>query len=103
MLDFVSLSETPPPSGAFPVPPAGDAAAAIRRFLEGLAPGTVVPELTRETALLGSGLLDSLGILQLTMFLAEEFGIDIGDDDFTLENFASVGALLDFIAARRTG
>jgi acyl carrier protein len=88
--------------GATPAPETReDGMSALHRFFDQLSPGSRPRELTRDTALLASGLLDSLGILQLTVFLSEEFGIEIGDEDFTIENFASIGTLLDFIAARR--
>jgi acyl carrier protein len=45
--------------------------------------------------------LDSLAILQLMSFLADELGIEIADDDFTLDNFETVGALLAFVRRRK--
>lgn len=77
--------------------------AVLHRFFDQLAPAAKPRELTPETALLSSGILDSLAILQLTIFLSDEFGIEIGDEDFTLENFATIGTLLEFIASKRTG
>lgn len=72
-------------------------------FLGQLAPASRSMDLRDDTPLLSSGILDSLGILQLMTFLGEELGIEIADDDFTLENFESVGALLAFVRRRKAG
>jgi acyl carrier protein len=94
------------PYGTVPSAPAHDAVdgeifLALGRFFDQLAPGSRPKDLTPETALLTSGVLDSLAILQLTLFLGEEFGIEVSDEDFTLENFASIGSLVAFIRQKR--
>jgi acyl carrier protein len=50
-------------------------------------------ELTDNTKLIDENVLDSLGILLLTSFLQERFGIQIEADEVTLENFETVRAL----------
>ena len=50
--------------------------------------------------LLESGALDSLGILHLMMFLAEEYQLEVEDEDFTPENFATASTLAAFISQR---
>ena len=52
--------------------------------------------------LLESGILDSLGVVQLMTFLSETRNVEIGDEDFTLENFETVGSLARFVAAKRS-
>jgi acyl carrier protein len=47
--------------------------------------------------LLGSGVIDSLGILQLVAFVEDQFGIQIPDEDVVLENFQSVAALTQYL------
>lgn len=88
-----------------PVIPALDAYGAERAlligFLRQLSPAAQNLELTDETPLLSSGVLDSLAILQLMSFLSDELGIEIADDDFTLDNFETVGALLAFVRRRK--
>lgn len=59
---------------------------------------TLPPE--GDIALLEGNLLDSLGILQLMMFLGDAFGIEIGDEDFVPENFATVGTLAGFVRSK---
>lgn len=47
--------------------------------------------------LLSSGILDSLGILQLVAYIDETFGIEIPDKDVVYENFNSVRALTEYL------
>jgi len=49
---------------------------------------------------LETGLLDSLGILDLVHFLEEEFKISIVDQDLVPENFESLKAVTEFVRAR---
>lgn len=55
-----------------------------------------------ETSLLKSGAIDSLGILELMMFVCERFGIELDDDDFDPENLETPGRLVEFVARKRT-
>jgi acyl carrier protein len=56
--------------------------------------------LANETSLLESGILDSLGLLRLVVFLEEQFGITMGDADLLPENFASVNTICAYLRAR---
>jgi len=47
--------------------------------------------------LLGAGILDSLGILQLVAFIDESFGIQVPDEDVIYENFHSLKAIVDYL------
>ena len=53
--------------------------------------------------LLDSGILDSLSLLRLVVFLEERFGITMGDADLLPENFASVDAICAYLRAREPG
>jgi len=46
---------------------------------------------------LESGLLDSLGILDLVHFLEGEFSIQVSDEDLLPENFQSLAAVCSFV------
>ena len=74
---------------------------AIQNFLAQTA-GRNPTEFTPESVLLESGILDSLGVVQLMTFLSETRNVEIGDEDFTLENFETVGSLARFVAAKRS-
>ena len=54
------------------------------------------------TPLLEGGNLDSLGILQLMMFLGESYGIEIADEDFVAENFETVESLTRFVVEKKS-
>jgi acyl carrier protein len=59
--------------------------------------------LADETSLLESGILDSLSLLRLVVFLEERFGIAMGDTDLLPENFASVNTICAYLRAREPG
>jgi acyl carrier protein len=65
-----------------------------------LVPDAALLPLTNDTPLLDSGILDSLGLLRLVVFLEEQFGITMGDADLLPENFASVNAICTYLRAR---
>jgi acyl carrier protein len=50
--------------------------------------------------LLESGIIDSLGILDLVAFVEKEFGIAVSDEDLLPENFNSVEHLTAFVQNR---
>lgn len=53
--------------------------------------------LSDDDSLLESGIVDSLGVLELVDFLVSEFDIPIADDDLTPENFDSIRSLNTFV------
>jgi acyl carrier protein len=59
--------------------------------------------LADEAPLLESGILDSLTLLRLVVFLEERFGITMGDADLLPENFASVNTICAYLRAREPG
>ena len=56
--------------------------------------------LADNASLLDSGILDSLSLLRLVVFLEERFGITMGDADLLPENFASVNTICAYLRAR---
>lgn len=58
--------------------------------------------LDAETDLLGSGLVDSLGVMSLVFFLEQEFGIEIPAEDVIIDHFGTPGAIDDYLSARRS-
>ena len=59
--------------------------------------------LADETPLLDSGILDSLSLLRLVVFLEERFGITMGEADLLPENFANVKTICAYLRARQPG
>lgn len=47
--------------------------------------------------------LDSLGVVELAVALENRFGIEVVDDDFSGEVFATIGTLTDLVTERLPG
>lgn len=52
-------------------------------------------ELTED--LLGSGILDSLGMMNLISFLEDEFNCKVLPEEMVIENFMTVANILDYL------
>jgi acyl carrier protein len=50
--------------------------------------------------LLESGILDSLGVLEVVAFIEQEYSVQVSDDDLVLENFRSIDRIAAFIQSR---
>jgi acyl carrier protein len=59
-------------------------------------------DLSSEEDLLGSGLVDSMGMVKLISFIEEEFDISIPPQDMIIENFMTVGFIENYIAQRKS-
>jgi acyl carrier protein len=51
---------------------------------------------------LATDAVDSLGLEQLVDYIDEAFGVRLGDEEMTRENFASVATLAAFVEAKLT-
>lgn len=58
--------------------------------------------LGNDDSFLDKGIIDSTGILELVMFLEEQFGVKVDDSELLPENFDSINRLAQFVA-RKTG
>lgn len=54
-------------------------------------------ELDVNDDLLGSGLIDSLGMMRLIQFIESEFNIAIPPEDMTIENFMTIEHICNYI------
>jgi acyl carrier protein len=59
-------------------------------------------ELSDDTSLLESGLIDSTGVLELILFLESDFGITVGDEDAVPENLDTINRIAAFVASRQS-
>lgn len=50
--------------------------------------------------LLGSGIVDSMGVMEIVVFLEEEFGIAVDDVDITEDNLGSLEAITAYVGSR---
>jgi acyl carrier protein len=54
-------------------------------------------ELQDDTSLMGNGIVDSMGVMEVISFLDEEFGVVVADADVTEENIGSLRAITDYV------
>lgn len=47
--------------------------------------------------LLGSGLIDSLGMMKLILFIENEFNVKVPPEDMTIENFMTVKHINEYL------
>lgn len=69
----------------------------IRRFVRD---SFLVDEFGDDDSFLGSGLIDSLGILQLVSFVEAQYSIVVADTDLVPANFDSVSKLAAYVQRR---
>ena len=53
-----------------------------------------------DVELLGAGIIDSMGIMELIEFMEEEFSIQVVDDEITEENLGTLAAIGDYVARK---
>lgn len=56
--------------------------------------------LTNRAQLLDTGILDSLGVLDVVAFIEKEFSVQVSDDELVPENFQTVEALVAFVQSK---
>lgn len=57
-------------------------------------------ELAGDASFLDMGLIDSTGVLEIILFIEQEFGIKMEDREMLPENLDSVNNIVRFVAAR---
>ena len=53
-----------------------------------------------DTSLLGEGIVDSMGVVEVVMFVQTEFGITVDPHEITRDNFDSVNKLAHYIRGK---
>lgn len=77
-----------------------EVAGRVRAFIdEQILDGDTSRAVTNDTDLY-SGVLDSIGLLQLVTFIEEEFGVSVADADLTPQNFRNVSSIETMILRR---
>lgn len=54
-------------------------------------------ELGPDDSMLGHGVIDSMGVLELVDFLRETFSIDVLDEHITVENFGTLASVSKYV------
>lgn len=69
----------------------------IRHFILNQFPLARQRAVRDEDPLLGTGIIDSLGILEVVVFIESEFGITIADEELAPESFESIATMSRFV------
>jgi len=56
--------------------------------------------LNSQDSFMKNGIMDSTGILEMIMFLHDEFGVDVMDDEMVPENLDSVNNVVAFLGKK---
>lgn len=54
-----------------------------------------------DASLLALGVIDSLGVIELLMFLEQEYGVLAADDEITETNLGTLRGIASFVLAKR--
>jgi acyl carrier protein len=73
----------------------------IRSFIIQKFPGARKRTVSDVTPLLESGIIDSLGILDVVTYLEHSFQIQVVDEDLVPENFATIQSIAFFVEQKR--
>ncbi len=68
----------------------------IERFFHGAS-----DRVKDDEPLFESGIIDSLGVLQLVSFIEDRFGIHVEDEDLVPENFDTIKRIVEFVENKR--
>jgi acyl carrier protein len=72
----------------------------IRKFVLDKFPLARKQQIKDSDPLLESGVLDSLGVLDLVSFVEQEFSVHVADDELVPENFQTIDRIAAFIASK---
>jgi acyl carrier protein len=79
-----------------------DTAEQIHCYLEGrFSPSGRDLRLTGDTLLLEEKILDSIGMLELLLFIEETFDIEVPEEDIAPDNFNTIGNLAAYVDRKR--
>jgi len=74
----------------------------LKQFItDELAPDLTPRDLDENQSLLGSGIIDSLGIMKLVAFIEERFQLEVSDEELIPESFETLSALAEFISQKQ--
>jgi len=74
----------------------------IRTFLLKKFPGAKKQRLDIDVPLLQSGIVDSLGVLDIVAYIEQTFAISVSDEELSPDNFSSISALASFVSKKQS-
>ena len=73
----------------------------VKQFIvQNFALGTTHASLGDDTSLVGTGIVDSTGVMELIGFLEQEFHISIDDADLVPENLDSINRMVSYVQSK---
>jgi acyl carrier protein len=54
-----------------------------------------------DDSLLGNGIIDSMGVIEVITFIQQEFEITIDDEDITEENLGTLAAIARYVLSKK--
>ena len=72
----------------------------IRKFIFDRYPTASNGDLTDSDSLLDSGIIDSLGVMDLVSYIEQEFELTLSEDDLEADDFASIESIAAFVHRR---
>ena len=72
----------------------------VRQFILKKFPLARKQQIRDSDALLESGMLDSMGVLDIVTFIQQEYGVDVADEDLVPENFRTIDRIAAFIRSK---
>jgi acyl carrier protein len=78
-------------------PVTSDLAARLREFILKRFPLARKHQIKNSDPLLESGMLDSMGVLEVVTFIEHEYSIGVSDEDLVPENFQNIDRIAAFI------
>jgi acyl carrier protein len=73
----------------------------IKKFILATFPTARKHNISYEESLLETGIIDSLGVLEIVTFLAEQLHVDVDDEDLTQDNFINIISIADLIKRKK--
>lgn len=72
----------------------------VTKFIFDKFPLTQKKKIGEDSPLLESGVVDSIGILEIVTFIEQEFSVSVSDDDLTPENFGSIARIATLVESK---
>jgi acyl carrier protein len=72
----------------------------IRDWLHGHFPLARHRQVGFDESLLDSGIIDSLGTLDVVLFLEKELGVEVSDEEMVADHFESIQSIANFVESK---
>ncbi|NNF78743.1 MAG: acyl carrier protein [Rhizobiales bacterium] len=77
-----------------------DISTRVHQWIVGHFPLAKETQISAADSLLESGIVDSLGTLEIVMFLEKEFGVVVEDEDMVADHFETIQSIANFVGSK---